>query len=174
METNISPIEQSFAVAGLVFRPIRPADIAEVASLIRTVMTEFGCVGEGYSINDPEIDDMFAAYDNPQSAFYVIEKGGRILGCGGVGPLGGGDGKTCELRKMYFYPELRGQGWGKQVVLHCLQLAKELGYVHCYLETVERMEQANVLYKKLGFKKSTERFGDTGHSSCESFYVKEL
>ena len=36
------------------FRRIRPEDNSTVAHIIRTVMTEFDCVGEGYSINDPE------------------------------------------------------------------------------------------------------------------------
>ena len=157
-----------------VFRPIQSQDIGQVAILIRTVMTEFGCVGEGYSINDPEIDDMHRAYDREGAAFYIIEKEGRILGCGARAPLEGGDGKTCELRKMYYYPELRGKGWGKKMLKHCLDIAKEKGYSRCYLETVARMEQANILYQKMGFEKSCERFGDTGHGSCESFYVMSL
>lgn len=159
---------------GFIFRPIQSKDIEQVAKLIRTVMTEFGCVGEGYSINDPEIDDMYHAYDRGGAAFYVIENKGRILGCGGIAPLEGGDGTTCELRKMYYYPELRGKGWGKKVLKHCLAIAKGKGYTCCYLETVARMEQANILYQKMGFEKSCERFGDTGHGSCESFYVKYL
>ncbi len=156
------------------FRPIQKQDKEQVAVLIRTVMTEFGCVGEGYSINDPEIDDMFHAYNREGAAFFVIENEGRVVGCGGIAPLEGGDKSTCELRKMYYYPELRGKGWGKKMLDHCLQIAKEKGYTQCYLETVERMEQANILYRKMGFRKSGQRFGDTGHGSCEAFYVKEL
>ncbi len=162
------------SISNLKFRPIQSKDIEQVADLIRIVMTEFGCVGEGYSINDPEIDDMFNAYNHKKAAFYVIENGGHILGCGGIAPLEGGDGKICELRKMYFYPELRGQGWGKKMLNYCLNVAKELGYKRCYLETVERMEQANILYQKMGFKNSSEPFGNTGHSSCENFYIKHL
>ncbi|MEZ4951988.1 MAG: GNAT family N-acetyltransferase [Saprospiraceae bacterium] len=161
-------------MAEYIFRPIQFSDIQQVANLIRVVMTEFGCVGEGYSINDPEIDDMFHAYDREGAAFFVIENNGRILGCGGIAPLEGGDGKTCELRKMYYYPELRGKGWGKKMLTYCLETAKKKGYTKCYLETVERMEQANLLYQKMGFEKSCERFGETGHGSCESFYIKEL
>ena len=173
---KISPDSSTTTVysSNLNFRPIQPKDIKQVADLIRIVMTEFSCVGEGYSINDPEIDDMFSAYNHERAAFYVIEKDGKILGCGGIAPLEGADGKTCELRKMYFYPELRGQGWGKKMLNHCLKIAREKGYTQCYLETVERMEQANILYQKMGFEKSCEPYGNTGHSSCESYYVKKL
>ncbi len=158
----------------LIFRPIEPQDIEQVAKLIRVVMTEFGCVGEGYSINDPEIDDMYTAYRGERAVFFVIQQDGQILGCGGIAPLEGSDGKTCELRKMYFYPALRGKGWGKKVLLHCLDVARQFGYKRCYLETVEEMQQAISLYLKMGFEKSGTRIGDTGHCSCGMFYVKEL
>ena len=33
-----------------------------------------------------------------------------VVGGAGYAPLTGGDPGTCELRKMYFFPELRGLG----------------------------------------------------------------
>ena len=54
-------------------RPIAPRDDAAVAAVIRTVMPEFGCVGEGFSILDPEVDAMSAAYAAPRSGFFVVE-----------------------------------------------------------------------------------------------------
>ncbi len=157
-------------------RPIRPEDNEQTARLIRTVMTEFGCVGEGYSILDPEVDDMFGTYDHDRAAFFVITRPGddTILGCGGIGPLSGGDAQTCELKKMYFYPELRGHGLGREMVTRCLEAARRIGYRRCYLETVARMEQANRLYQKMGFKKIDAPMGSTGHSSCEAWYLKEM
>ncbi len=98
-------------------------DNAVVADIIRTVMTEFQAVGQGYSINDPEVDDMYTAYAIPDAAFYVVENQGRVLGCGGFAPLSGGDKDTCELRKMYFLPELRGSGTGMQLMQLCLDEA---------------------------------------------------
>lgn len=158
-------------------RPIRPADIGQVAQLIRTVMTEYDCVGEGYSYVDPEVDDMFSYYDNGRSAFFVISAlndDSRILGCGGIAPLTGGAEDTCELRKMYFYTELRGHGMGHRLMEKCLETARQIGYRYCYLETVERMETANYLYQKFGFRRNTTPLGNTGHHVCESYYVREI
>lgn len=151
-------------------RPIKPADNPAAACIIREVMAEFGTVGEGYSSEDEEIDRMYEAYDEPRSIFYVIEKEGRIFGCGGIGPLPGGGEDICELRKMYFRPELRGLGLGRKLVMQCLDDARRLGYRSCYLETVDRMWQANLLYQKIGFQRLERRCGDTGHCSCEGFY----
>lgn len=157
-------------------RPIQPTDNQQVAHIIRTVMTEFGAVGEGYSILDPEVDDMFGAYTNAHSAFFVIGRvgTGEVLGCGGIGPLIGGGSEVCELKKMYFLPGLRGLGFGKKMVATCLEKAKELGYQRCYLETCARMEQANILYQNKGFEKIDGPMGATGHCSCDAWYLKEV
>lgn len=122
-------------------RPITENDIGVVAEIIRGVMTEFEAVGIGYSINDSEVDDMFAAYSPQGSAFYVVEVDNQVLGCGGYAPLTGGDRETCELRKMYFLPELRGTGMGARMLTFCLQEARKDGFRSCYLETLHSMDK---------------------------------
>ncbi len=166
-----------FSPDDFILRPIQPTDNPQVARIIRTVMTEFGAVGEGYSIMDPEVDDMHGAYANPRMAFYVVTQkgeGGEVFGCGGIGPLIGGEADVCELKKMYFLPALRGLGFGQLMVATCLEKAKELDYRQCYLETVERMSQANRLYQKMGFEKICGPMGATGHGGCDSWYLKEV
>jgi putative acetyltransferase len=155
-------------------RLVREEDNAAVAGIIRQVMTEYGAVGAGYSIHDAEVDDMFGAYPSDTSAFYIIEKQGKILGCGGVGPLSYGDPGTCELRKMYFLSELRGTGMGTRLLGQCLESARQLGYRHCYLETLESMTQARHLYHKHGFEPLDTPLGNTGHSSCNMWMAKDL
>jgi len=162
---------QSFKI-----RPIEKEDNQAVAKIIRKVMPEFQCVGEGYSINDPEVDSMYEAYDNNRSAFYVIEdeKTKLILGCGGIAPLKNSEENICELQKMYFLKDLRGFGMGQRLLDVCLGQTTELGYKTCYLETVKQMEAANSLYKKNNFKKLDSQIGDTGHSGCDTYYSKNL
>lgn len=156
-------------------RPMRPEDNPTMARIIREVMTEFQTVGPGYSINDPEVDHMYEAYrDAATSCYFVLEMEGQVVGGGGIGPLAKGDGTVCELRKMYFLPEARGQGWGRKMVEKCLSAARDLGYRSCYLETVERMQTANLLYKKMGFEALCARMGDTGHGGCDTYFAKEL
>lgn len=155
-------------------RPIRAADNPAVARIIRQVMTEFGAVGEDYSIADPEVDMMFEAYPAPGAAFFVVERAGRILGCGGMGPLSMGPPDVCELRKMYFLPELRGTGMGAQLLTVILDAARRAGYRRCYLETLERMHQARRLYRGNGFEEIAAPMGNTGHSGCNFWMVRDL
>ena len=159
---------------GLQIRLIEACDNKAVADIIRQVMTEFQAVGCGYSINDSEVDDMYTAYAAEDAAFYVVARGKKILGCGGVGPLKGADQDTCELRKMYFRHELRGLGVGTKLLKICLEEAKKRGYQQCYLETTEGMQQARRLYGKHGFKTIDERMGNTGHNSCETWMARDL
>ncbi len=157
-----------------ILRPIAPDDVSAVAALIREIMTEFGAVGPGYSIEDPEVDDMYSAYSDDRAAFFVIERGGEILGCGGIGPLAGADERTCELRKMYFRPQLRGLGLGTRLLNVCPDAARTAGYQICYLETLESMHHARKLYAKHGFEPLDAPMGCTGHSACDSWMAKDL
>ena len=124
-------MNQDSGRAGLNIRPIEKDDNATVADIIRLVMTEFQAVGCGYSSSDAEVDDMFSAYAPDDSAFYVVELNDRILGCGGFGPLTGGEPDTCELRKMYFKSELRGLGVGTKLLNLCLEAATKAGFRRC-------------------------------------------
>ena len=148
-------------------RRIAPEDNAAVKQLVLSTLAEFGLHGEGYAGVDAELDDMYAAYDNPLSAYFVVELDCTIVGVGGYAPLlGTKPGTTAELRKMYLAPELRGKGMGEALIKLSLEGARNCGYEGMYLETVADMKAAQKLYVKHGFTYLKERMGDTGHSNC--------
>jgi putative acetyltransferase len=155
-------------------RPIEPGDDAAIGSVIRSVMPEFGAEGPGFAINDPEVDWMSRAYAGPRAAYFVVERDGRVLGGGGIAPLAGGDERVCELRKMYFLPEVRGLGLGEALLRRCLATARGFGYRTCYLETLGGMDAAVALYGKLGFERLAEPMGATGHFGCNRYYALAL
>ena len=155
-------------------RALESKDNSAIRNIIRTVMPEFGASGQGFAIHDAEVEDMHAAYSRKGHAYFVYEENGIILGGGGIGSLKGGDATTCELKKMYFLPEGRGNGMGQQVLTACLKAAKELGYTTCYLETFNTMHQAMKLYERNQFKKINGPCGSTGHFACDIFYQKKL
>ena len=158
-----------------VIRPIEARDNQVIAHIIRTVMPEFGADGPGFAIHDAEVDHMSDSYSAPRSAYFVVELEGRVLGGGGVAPLtGDSTGLICELRKMYFLPELRGLGAGKALINRCIEAARTFGFKQCYLETLEHMAAARKLYQANGFVEITKPCGNTGHFSCDRFYQLEL
>lgn len=158
----------------LILRPIEPGDNPGIAAVIRSVMPEFGCDGPGFSIHDPEVDEMWQAYQPEGAAYWIITDGKRILGGGGYARLAGGDTDTCELKKMYFLPEARGHGFGDALMQRILLHAADAGYRTVYIETVNRMTAANTLYRKYGFTALERPMGDTGHGACDTFYSRTL
>jgi putative acetyltransferase len=155
-------------------RPIEARDDAAMAAVIRKVMPEFGAVGCGFAINDPEVDWLTRAYSQPRSAYYVVEDDGIVVGGGGVAPLEGGDGETCELRKMYFLPLARGRGAGAEMMARCLDAARDFNFRQCYLETLGGMDAAMKLYERSGFARIDAPMGATGHGGCNAFYLRAL
>ncbi|MBU6199412.1 MAG: GNAT family N-acetyltransferase [Xanthomonadaceae bacterium] len=144
-----------------------------MAAIIRAVMPEFGADGPGFAIHDAEVGAMHAAYARPGCAYFVVERDGRVCGGGGIAPLHGEAG-TCELRKMYFLPELRGLGAGAALMRTCLDAARKLGYRQCYLETLTGMDAAQRLYERHGFMRIPAAMGNTGHFGCNRFYLLDL
>ena len=180
METYARALERSRRAAIYTIRPIKAADRDAVARLIRVVMPDFGAKGPGFAINDPEVDDMYGAYRAARSGYFVVTRpdarlaGEVVVGGAGYAPLEGGDGKTSELRKMYFMPEVRGLGVGRKLLEGCIAHAKRAGFERMYLETLTAMSQARALYERSGFRPLPGPMGSTGHFGCNSFYVRDL
>lgn len=169
-EEDLSRIEDA---PRFILRPSIPDDDAAIAGIIRSVMPEFGADGPGFAIHDEEVMAMNAAYARPGAVYFVIERDGVVMGGGGIAPLDGEPG-TCELRKMYFRPALRGLGAGTALMGRCLHAARLLGYQHCYLETLTGMDAAQALYERAGFEQIDAPMGATGHFGCNRFYRREL
>ncbi|EEG85173.1 hypothetical protein PROPEN_03543 [Proteus penneri ATCC 35198] len=99
----------------IVIRAIEEKDNAGIARVIREVSAEHGLTADkGFAVADPILDTLYEVYHQPRSAYWVVEMDGEVVGGGGVAPLAGGDGNTCELQKMYLSSKLRGKGIAKK------------------------------------------------------------
>ncbi|MFK7931645.1 MAG: GNAT family N-acetyltransferase [Myxococcota bacterium] len=155
-------------------REIRPSDDPFVTSIIRAVMPAFGASGSGFALHDAEVEAMCSAYAAPRCGYWVVLRGDTVLGGAGYAPLVDGPPGVCELRKMYFMPEIRGLGLGARLLRTVLTSARAEGFQSCYLETLERMTQARRLYEDFGFVQSQAPLGNTGHHGCDAWYTLDL
>jgi len=90
-------------------RDVQPQDNKGLIELVNVTLEEFGAQGPGYAMSDEELLDMYASYQLKGKHYYVVERDGKVLGGAGIAPLDGEENSgVCELRKMYFSPELRG------------------------------------------------------------------
>lgn len=159
----------------ITIRTIEKRDNAALAALIRTTLKEFGANHPGTVYYDPLTDVLFEQFEKaPRSIYYVAEYGNKIVGGGGIFPSNGLPADTCELVKMYLYPQVRGVGLGKQLIQKCIGFAKEAGYKNIYLETMPELKQALKTYEKFGFEFIDGPMGNTGHFGCELWMLKKL
>lgn len=155
-------------------RQIQVTDNASLEQMIKSVFIELGLPLIGTAYADKETLQMFESYQGMNEVYFVIEKDGQIFGGAGIKPLRDFESDVCELQKMYFSKEIRGKGFGKVMLLKCLETAKELGFKTCYLETIPSLEAAIHLYESVGFVHIDKPLGNTGHYSCEVLMTKML
>ena len=103
-------------VESLTLRPLTAEDNPAIAAVIRQVSAEYGLTADkGYTVADPNLDELFQVYSQPGAAYWVVEQNGEVVGGGGVAPLGCSEPDICELQKMYFLPAIRGKGLAKKL-----------------------------------------------------------
>ena len=80
---------------------IKPA----ITAIITSVREEFGF---DKNLFKDELQQSLKQYAHKRSAYFVIEHEGKIVGGGGFTPTRFAN-NTCELKGMYFLPEIRGK-----------------------------------------------------------------
>ena len=88
-------------------REVKLSDNLELESVLSTVMREFNIPEKGTALSDPELKNMFNAYQNKSSIYYVIISDNKILGGAGISKLKNSNKNICELQKMYFLKSAR-------------------------------------------------------------------
>lgn len=139
---------------------IRSADPADRVSqvLVRAMEAEVEAV---YADDDGSIHSVGAspeAMSPPDGDFLVVYEGERPVGCGGIKRL---DARTCEVKRMYILPELRGAGLAGLLLEALGSRAIELGYTRSCLDTGARQPGAKHLYERAGYVEIPDYNGNT-------------
>lgn len=156
------------------FRTIQAEDNGPLADLIRQVFREFKIDRPGTVYTDPTTDNLYGLFQTPGSTYLVAVEEGWIKGGCGVYPTEGLPEGYAELVKFYLAADARGKGIGYQLLLQNIDLAKELGYTHLYLESFPELAKAVSMYEKAGFKPINQALGNSGHFACNIWMVKQL
>ena len=158
----------------MLIRPINESDNKHISVILREVLIEMDIPKIGSAYEDPEINNMYESYQSNRSIYFVVEENNKILGGAGINQLKNGDINICELQKMYFHKSIRGRGIGDKMIELCLNFAVESNYKKCYIETMPNMVDAQKLYIKKGFKYIDNPLGNTGHTACPIWMLKNL
>ena len=158
----------------MLIRPINESDNKHISVILREVLIEMDIPRIGSAYEDPEINNMYESYQSNRSIYFVVEENNKILGGAGINQLKNGDVNICELQKMYFHKSIRGRGIGDKMIELCLNFAVESNYKKCYIETMPNMVNAQKLYIKKGFEYIDNPLGNTGHTACPIWMLKNL
>uniref|UniRef100_UPI0031E015FC GNAT family N-acetyltransferase n=1 Tax=Chitinophaga sp. TaxID=1869181 RepID=UPI0031E015FC len=158
----------------MTIRKIQPTDNQTLGSVIQQVLKEFGVDKPGTAYFDAQLFSLYDLFQTPGSTYWVLETDTEIVGCGGIFPTKGLDPNCVELVKFYLLPKARGKGLGKQLLLQCIDSAKEMGYHSIYLETMPELTSAIPLYERNGFQHLSAPLGDSGHYACTIWMQKPL
>jgi putative acetyltransferase len=155
-------------------RSIQQGDNETIAGIIRNTLVEFGANHPGTVYFDPTTDHLDELFQTENSAYWIVEYNGEIVGGGGIYPTKGLPEQTCELVKLYLLPVARGKGMGKALIEKCHQKAAELGFTKIYLETMPELTIAVPLYEKMGYQYLDGPLGESGHFGCAIQMIKGL
>ena len=104
-------------------RPATNDDRDAIERLVFTALAEHRLKPDP-SGTDADLHDIQASYFEDGGAFDLLVDGsGQVVGSVGLCRV---SDSTCELRKMYLAPEVRGCGWGRRPLEHGLARASEV------------------------------------------------
>jgi len=158
----------------VIIRDLQKEDNPALAKVVKDTLAEFGANHSNTVYYDPTTDTLFEVFQTPRSKYFLAELNNKIVGGGGIYPTDGLPEDTCELVKMYLLPEARGLGLGRTLIEKCIEVAAENGFKKIYLETMPELKQALTVYEKFGFKYLKGPMGNSGHTGCSLWMLKQL
>jgi ribosomal protein S18 acetylase RimI-like enzyme len=84
----------------------------------------------------------------PAGVFLVAKVDGAAIGCGGIRMLAP---DRAEVKHLWVRPAARGTGLGRALLRELERRAAELGAAEAVLDTNERLEAAQSLYRSSGY-----------------------
>lgn len=158
----------------ITIRKIAADDNAAAAEMIRTILREFKIDRPGTVYTDPTTDQLSKLFEHPESAYWLAEEDGEIIGGCGIYPTTGLPEGCVELVKLYTAASARGKGVGKMLMQKSIESAQHFGYNEIYLESFPELTTAISMYKKAGFITLPAPLGNSGHFACNVWMLLVL
>ena len=149
-------------------RDWEPRDRTSSAQIISSVLADYGLNWEPLGA-DRDVLEIEQFYQATGGEFWVIERSGQLVGTGAYYPISRGE-NAVEIRKMYFVPEVRGQGLGRFLLKELEKTIADRGFTQIWIETASVLKEAVRLYETSGYRSAT----GVETERCDRAYVKHL
>lgn len=170
----------------VIVRKFDPKDQQNVAEMYRTGVNDYSDTVIGPSINwymndklkpDGDMRNIEKYFmDQDKSCFFVAEFDNKIVGCVAVVPTTKYASDYAEIKRMFVSPTCRGMGVGSKLLDGLEAWAKEVGYKHINLGTLEKQNLALSLYTRNGYILAESEQVDTAEDLqlSESVFVERV
>ena len=146
----------------------QPGDRDAAIRLIATVLAEYGLTCEPTG-SDRDAVEVETYYWQTGGDFWVVEAHGDLVGTAGYYPTNRAP-QAVEIRKMYLYPQARGQGLGRYLLATLEAAILAQGFQYIWLETASVLTEAVCLYEAQGYQPTT----GIETPRCDRVYCKRL
>ncbi len=119
---------------------------------IRTLFEEYAkTLGSDPCLQDfsEELATLPGRYARPGGRLLLAMIEDKVAGCAALRSL---DAETGEMKRVYVRPAFRGLGLGRMLAASILHESRVAGYRRVRLDTLPSMNQAQDLYRDLGFR----------------------
>ena len=134
---------------------LRPASSAQEMDIARALFQEYASslpIDLGFQDFAHEVQHLPGDYAAPRGALLVAYVDDAPAGCCALRPLDACDyPNAAEMKRLYVRKAFRGFGLGRELAAAALDAARQAGYAHVLLDTLDDMESARALYTELGF-----------------------
>ena len=158
----------------IIIRKIQQSDNQLLAKIIRSCFHDFSVATKGTVYEDPTTDHLYELFQRDHSALFVAEVEGELCGCCGIFPTAGLPENCAELVKFYMNKDNRGKGLGKKLMEESIAFAKKADYKSIYIESLPEFSTAVSIYEKQGFNYLEKPLGNSGHSGCNLWMLKNI
>ncbi len=159
-----------------IIRELEKKDNPYIQRIIQESLEKFGLDVPGTAYFDPQLSSLYEYYIGlPVGCYWVaVDKiSDEVVGGIGLGPFG--DYKNLlELQKYYLKDGYQNQGIGRMLFNEAFNYANELDMQKIYLETTDKLEQANAVYEHYGFKLLDRPLDGSEHGLMNRWYVLNL
>ena len=131
-------------------------DTADLLGQVADIFREYAQslpIDLGFQGFEQELATLPGVYASPRGALLLATVDGVVAGCCALRPLDASDyANASEMKRLYVRSAFRGFGLGRELASHTLDVARQVGYSHVLLDTLDEMETARSLYFELGFE----------------------
>ncbi|MBD2111511.1 MULTISPECIES: GNAT family N-acetyltransferase [Cyanophyceae] len=149
---------------------IREDDLTgpQIIALLREHLENMHEITPSGSVHALDLEQLRA----PNITFWTAWDGNDLLGCGALKEL---DSTSGEVKSMRTPAAHRRKGIASSILEHIIDVARQRGYTHLYLETgsFPAFAPARTLYERYGFEYRGP-FGDYTADPNSSFMEKSL